>query len=405
MTRALCSQNHFRTPKGDRLGGPNARPPRQTRVMVLRLLLVCLSNLVLTSGCTSLETTVGCTPGGGAFSCRGPDLANTRIELVNQRTLRQANTLWISAKADANGNPIDQLSIRWDSYILHTNQNGTACDQDMCMSTTKCGLVFAVSPPGAATPTVQACEGLMQCNSPTSVPVASVGFNSGCPSSSFPPLFTATTTATYQVLSPPIASQKSILTEKKIFVVSAPQLATYQTNLYTEAQNPSYVWYATWQPQNGTIPANDATRVDNYSANLKITRVRVLRGIPKSDPVTGMVALDNLTPLRPSSIVLVPNFDPKVSSILRQNRIRCYADNDPTGHPDGNINLTNCFTGLNNTGTPPNGATPTYLKAQPTDTLNWFAEFNPNESQTAPATPPTLGSNEVVVIEFTIEQS
>ena len=36
-------------------------------------------------------------------------------------------------------------------------------------------------------------------------------------------------------------------------VTNAPQPATYQTNAYTEAQNPSYAWYTTWRPASGTM--------------------------------------------------------------------------------------------------------------------------------------------------------
>jgi hypothetical protein len=384
-------------------GSSEPRPPRKrdvSGIAIALLLFACLLAVVLSPGCVSQQAVSACGPGG---FCTGPDLSNVRIEIPSQPALRPTQTVWVSAKTGSNGAALDQFDIRWDTYVLHFPSNGSTCSQDMCSSRAVCGFVFVSVGGVVDTPAVQACEGFSQCGSPTSVPVIGGGFASGCPSGGTPPLFTATTNTTYQVLSPPLASQKSVLAEKKVFVVTTtPQQATYRTNMYTEAGNPSYVWYTTWRAPTNTQPADDVTRVDNFSANLQIHRVRVLRGIPKSDPVTGMVALDNPTPVRPSSIILAPNFNPN-SSVLRQNHVRCYAD---AASQDGNIDLTNCYLGLNNTGSAPSGgATPTYIQSQPADMLDWFAEFNPNESQTTGATAPTLAANEVLVIEFTIQES
>jgi hypothetical protein len=370
----------------------------RSRSKAVAITVVLLLVAVLPIGCHQIVALAPCSSSNSA--CTGLDLTNIRFEVIGQPTLRESQNLWLS------GQTPDQLAVRWDSYTFHLHPNGQACNVDECLTPLpSCNQnVFTNDP--VLLPVVDAFPGFVTNASPQVITLSGgvpIVYRSGCRSYQrtagfVAPNFTPSFSGTYEVHTPVVELPDVALKTTKIFVVTnTPQLASYQTNQYTETLNPSYVWYTTWQQ------GNDATRVDNFSANLQVSKVRVLRGIPKTDPVTGMLALDNATSVRPSSIVLIPTFDHNLS-ILRQNHIRCYADNDPTGHPDGNIDLTNCFTGLNNTGTPPMGATPTYLKAQPADMLNWFAEFNPNESQTAPATAPVLSSGEVIAIEFTIVQ-
>lgn len=337
----------------------------------------------------------------GDFGCAGPDkqTMNVGFEIAGQPSLYQSNSFWLRDG--------EQLAIRWDTYRLHIFDHGNMCDYDYCNPTNQCSAANTIYfSSGGTIPIIEECEGFMQCDQPVIVPITYTGTGpqgrprSGCrliggapPIGTAPSTFTPPRNGTYQAYQPnQIPSPSTLLIEKKVFVIAQAnyQMATYQLVRYPIVDpNPIYssiVWF-TWSI------GGAAVWDDNFSNSLQVTKVRILKGRAGIDAVTGMLKLEDATPVRPSSIVLSPAFD-STRSVIGQNRNRCYADTSV----DGNIDISQCR------GTSP-AATPTYLKTQQSDRLTWIAEFNPNETQTQGATAPTLNSGEVLAIEFTIQTS
>jgi hypothetical protein len=193
---------------------------------------------------------------------------------------------------------------------------------------------------------------------------------------------------------------------KKIFVIDdQPQLTTYQMERYTEAANPNHVWYK-WSS------TNDPVWHEAFSRNLRITRVRILRGFPSLDSTTGKYRLGSAVAVRPSRVVLTPNFSGSVLAGVN-DALRCYANMSE----DGNIDLSVCrrsCPACPSSGTNLEDATPTYSKTDPSASLTWFAEFNPCEGCASPCgtncptgaiEPALLVPGEVLAIEFTIARA
>jgi hypothetical protein len=138
---------------------------------------------------------------------------------------------------------------------------------------------------------------------------------------------------------------------------------------------------------------------DNFSENLKISKIAVKKGIPVKNVQFGLK--DGGTLLKPSRIVLMEGFTDG-SRVYDNDRTRCYASY-PNGTPDmaGNIDLGSCFHDL----CPPNtSCTPTIITANPEfqiidhPELTWAIEFKPTDGGEVPV----LADGEVVAIEFTI---
>jgi hypothetical protein len=378
------------------------KPSRRTLTNVF-LLFICLTLCALLPSCVP---SVNCTlEEGSECQYAGPKILNTRLEVVNQESLHPSNAIWLHAG--------DQLVTKWDSYTFELTYGSATCTFDnnftegtagecelcnLCETDTTRLRQLCPSPHGffgAKPPRIFVYEGFIKSDTPTATVLLSEdsrGFG-GCSAYGYAPApFTPAVNATYQVLAPEFSSMPDEeLTKKYVFVVQngMTQTTLYKMEQHTEA-NPTIVWYK-WTVGVGPVWE------DNFSANLRVGKIRVLKGREVRDPNTGRFGLDDMTKTvaHPSRIVLVPNFDSSLS-VFNQDTNRCYADSSA----DGDINLNRCRTAFgNNTGFLFD-VTPTYLKTQPADQLTWIVEFNPAEG----GMPPVLAADETLAIEFTIEQ-
>jgi hypothetical protein len=162
------------------------------------------------------------------------------------------------------------------------------------------------------------------------------------------------------------------------------------------AQCPACVWFK--------VPAPDTSaglREESFSPNLRVTKVRVLKGTPSVDPNTGRFKLDEMstTIAHPSRVVLFPAASDGFS-VLGPDDVRCYAN---PSVEDGDLNLTTCRDNYQVDCTSPNcalRATPHYTDGNPADSIIWFVEFNPAEGGVIPS----FSFGEVLAIEFTLER-
>ena len=366
------------------------RRPRRRAVTICLLLIICLLLCLAFSACVSTLALPGCSSGNN--DCTGIDIAGARLEVKDQPLL-QSPTLWLSA---GNQNrSADQLIITWDSYTFHFHPNGTPCDVDTCAVPPPCNR-YALVPTGL-TPTVVAFEGFVR-NPPPQVIATTDGspasYESGCrsfqgmppPVGFAPPIFTPQFSGIYEVHTPspvtPLTDQ--FVAAKNLFVIAngMPQTASYQMERLPDVDPnyPSIFWF------------KFTTSNDDFSSNLRVGHVSILKvkGAVSPNPVALMGDV-----IRPSRIFVAQNYNPQLRVLPQGRGNFCYADSSA----DGNIDFTNC---RGNSGL----LTPTYLIGQqPTDRLTWFAEFNPNETQTQGATAPTLNPGEVLAIVFTIQGS
>jgi hypothetical protein len=157
------------------------------------------------------------------------------------------------------------------------------------------------------------------------------------------------------------------------------------------ARCPGCAWFKLPAPT-----TEEGFRMESFSPHLRITDVRVLKGVPSVDPITGRFKLDVPTTeyTHPSRIVLFPAASDG-ESVLDHDRVRCYADSSI----NGNINLTACREDSNLPSTRELSATPQYRHDARTEGLIWFVEFNPAVSDI-----PTLNCGEVLAIQFTLER-
>jgi len=175
------------------------------------------------------------------------------------------------------------------------------------------------------------------------------------------------------------------LAEAKVFVLSdGTQTVSYP--LQPLAQNVTDVTF-----YSGTIPRNPVL-ADNFSTNLHIGKVRLLKGKPDVDPVTGKFRIQDAAVVKPSRIVFIPDY--RGDSVFAHDSTRCYSDVST----DGNLDLTQCRPNAGAAGSLLD-ATPAYVKVDPQSVLTWIAEFRPSEGGIAP----TLDAGEALAIEFTIQ--
>ena len=290
----------------------------------------------------------------------------------------------------------DELIARWNEYSLIYNQIGVTCD-------------FTTNPP----PSNRDCDICTICNTgrgchhptafaPGTLPellrfdafrlesepvVETLWVEDPCDAGhSFAP----PKNATYRLLKYPNSVP---VAETKVFVVEpggVGQRITYQLSPLTQ-ETADAIFYQ------GFVPG-DPILEDNFSNNLHITRVRILKGTPSRDPVTGKLQLANASVVHPSRIVLISDYDGGQIYEGRRDSTRCYAN----GSEDGDLDLTRCR--ATSTAVCPGSAsclqsaTPTSLTGSG-DVFTWIAEFKPTEGGIAPV----FENGEILAIEFTIE--
>jgi hypothetical protein len=145
----------------------------------------------------------------------------------------------------------------------------------------------------------------------------------------------------------------------------------------------------------------DTRWMENFSPNLRVTDIRILRGPCGDGSAQGGKCDITIArePVKPSRILFLPNFESTVAGHDNEATNRCYSNPNAS---DGNyINLVSCRERydypLNLTS--PKSVAPTNDPAEPMKRLTWLVEFNTNEG----ADDMSMSLDAGLVIEFTIQ--
>ena len=378
------------------------------------LLLLCV--LILCLG-ACVPRKVGCLGTGGSncdYIATGPQVDNAHFIFPTPPPSSSAtptptpqlpgDAYWIRQG--------EQMQVLWDSYIFFSTKPGATCNPMIKPSLPdcqKCNLIVgrnsecSLAYERAPYLSVIAFNGFSMQSTPIELASAqSIGEVRTRQLS-----FTPTDNALLQLQAFYGTPFAKTLIETKVFVVAnGDQHVTYPLTEITGQTDPratGVIFYS------GNVRLNDSKVSDNFSSSLQIGKVRVLKGTLEADPVTGKNRLANSSELKPSRLVLIPDYQ-QGSEVYARDNIRCYANySQPPdgGMYDGGIYLDRCR------GTPIQvrdsthqcqllSATPAYLKAGPAfPILTWVAEFKPADGGVAPTVDKDHG--EVVAIEFTLK--
>lgn len=385
-------------------------------------LLSALLSLALCLGGTSCAPTRNVSfnpndPNADYFAAT-PIVLNPRFEILPAQSLHPSKGLWVRSSVS---NP-DKLAVRWDDFADLANKRNVDCG-DFEFPNQNCQRCNACDTPGLPE----------WCNF---VPIYS-GFNpiqlyvfpwsrigraptivqepmptDGCAAvNGNPPriLIDHPLNGTYQLkLSPEYHGRAAVenippLAETRIRTVGGGvhlvQIPYELSRLEQPQSSPSLVFFS------GTVPTGvDGVLQDNFSNRLSIGKVRVLKGTPGVDPLTGSFALTDWSVVKPSRLVFINNFMPGATVFPHNDGIHCYARySSALLDGDGDLDLTRCRTDNNSSATQNLIATPVYLESHPAALLTWVVEFNQMDFPAiGGGEMPTLDPGQILAIEFRI---
>ncbi|MGH9754443.1 MAG: hypothetical protein ACREA2_16820 [Blastocatellia bacterium] len=401
------------------------------------LLAVLLLNSLLTPGC--LQRVNLTTAEFDGFVFEEFEAENVRFEPITNPSIQPALGYWLKLG--------DEVAPRWDTFEWRWQRKGEMCNFSDNTSTEDCkvcdqcldpafistgppcdrisiawnpGWVEVVKDPGfISTDNPEKIFDYIQ--SPGSVPWLA------CSGNSSPPVFTPETSGRYSIRSnQPFKFIGATNAEIKLYVVApdSAQRTPYQlTGKLSENVNDGNGNIETHEYWTWTM-GGDPIWLENFSPNLRVTNVRIFKGICADGSAQGKQCAvpTESVPVRPSRVFFLANFANQVDNYAGgTTQYRCYSAPDAADGIEGNfINLISCRKecardAATNTCTSTQAETrdvvPTYLVdsvtgARPMERLTWVVEFNTNEGADADLTTPgnnPMPSDAKLIIEFTIQ--
>jgi len=393
----------------------------------IRLSLLFLAGGLL-SGLAVLKS--GCVPGGRAvtlggvidgFVITGIEIENPRFEPVGlSPEIRPARTYWLRS-----GN---EIIAKWDTFEWHYTKEGEMCtfpdntSSSNCLVCDFCNLPSNTDGPpclGAffngpfiGLVSIVAFPGFVESDDPELVFDYIGGADSvrgTCGTPRFQqPRFTPDQSALFRFK----AGDESIVLrgefdgEARIHVVDAgparAQTTAYQLSYQVVDGRDYWRW---------NIEGDGSILMENFSPELRITGIRILRGTCADGSAEGRECSvpSEAVPVKASRILFLPDFRGSIARQLGEAAHRCYSIPSTTG--DTFLDLDHCrpvFDPSSNTESP-KLATPVY-EIQPPQAdvdLTWFVEFNTAEGADADLTTPGVNdpmpNDAQLIIEFTIQ--
>jgi hypothetical protein len=248
-----------------------------------------------------------------------------------------------------------------------------------------------------------------------------------CSGNSGPPVFTPETSGRYSMRSnQPLKFIGATNAEIKLYVVApdSAQTTPYQlTGKHSENVNDGNGNIETHEYWTWTM-GGDPLWLENFSPNLRVTNVRIFKGICADGSAQGKQCSvpNESVPVRPSRVFFLANFADQVDNYAGgTTQYRCYSAPDAADGIEGNfINLGACrkecardaaTNTCTSTQTETRDVVPTYLVdsvlgPRPMERLTWVVEFNTNEGADADLMTPDkepMPSDAKLIIEFTIQ--
>ena len=329
--------------------------------------------------------------------------------------LARAQNLWLKSG--------EQVAVKWNTFEIHWElaQDGVNCLFDGTEDVNQCSVCDLCTANGCTIPhtgafIIDRYNALLSYESfisegATPDVVSTLGggeFERGCPSSSTAPItFSPDTNMLVRMLVP--IHDGDVAGETKIHILQPGQRDTTAYQLTKENIDGTDYWK--WQ-----VPEDPW--LENFSPNLRVTSIRVLKGRCMSDPISGKCIPPAESPtVEPSRILFLPGFAGTVMNYQGGEPLhRCYANT--AGTEDGSfINLDTCRQdyGLGTLPTSTKSVTPTFefLPDNRLTPITWLLEFNTAErgdanlstpcSINAPFTGCDAPTNEDLIVEFTIQ--
>lgn len=318
------------------------------------------------------------------------ELDNARFEPISSTPLQPSVNYWLKSG--------DRVEAKWDTFEFHWERLGTSCDfrnppNNDCRVCDYCNPPADLrGPPCFGTilnssgwKGVVAHDGFVLTETPkVIVEYGSTGHFSGC-ANNIPASFSPAMNATYQLVKP---ENSGIAAESKIHVVPAGtiQWVAYQL----EHQNVDGRDYWT-----RNVGGDSQNWLENYSAGLRATNVRIRKGVCLADPNSGECLAPDDSPLATASrLLFLPSYQGTVSGHPQESSHRCYLDPNASY-----INVSACRETYSQNPLPviQKLVTPTYEHSSSLEKLTWFIEFNTAEGGE------TMTPGEKLIIEFQIE--
>jgi hypothetical protein len=379
----------------------SARIPRRfARPIVITLVLLCLAVGVVQTSCVPVFR--GCIE--GYSNCENSDWLG-RIEVKKPRfefvdlTLTPSKNFWLKDQ--------EPLRFKWDDYIFlfHAPDHLTCdfmaptLDTNFCQRCRWCNqddqCDAQTVPADASIAPALVTLGL---DSPNVISSAQLSPLDGCGNGQE---LTPAQNSTFQLKT--LGADQMPLVEAQAFVLSKAQTITYELHELDQSfdsrsldgSHPPVKFYSGTVPP-FSLPTGDGLE-DNFSPNLHISKIRILKVTKQILPVKGRTVMDAI-PVLPSRLLFFENFV-SGSSVFTGDGNICYGDASKT---DGDFDLTKCRGAIGSQGMFL-AATPAFLGSTATTSLlNWIVEFRESEGAVQPTLDP---GNEKLAIEFTIEPS
>ena len=317
----------------------------------------------------------------------------------------------------------EQLQVKWDSFETHWVKQGELdCPFSDNSSTEPCVICdFCLPNGGSGAPCLNgfvfgrydallSYEGFILESQPkVRHSFQQVEYETGCPMSGNPLTFAPDVNAVERFVNPLQADV--IEGESQVHVLAPGQKDTTAYQLTGQAIDGTNFW--TWS-------VSGDPWLENFSPNLRVTNIRVLKGRCMSDPLSGKCDPGSSPAVQPSRILFLPGFADSVVNYQGGEPLhRCYSN--PSGTADGVFfDLDSCRPtyAVGSLSTSMKSVTPTFefLPQDQFTKITWLVEFNSHErgdsdlstvcSTTAPfagCETPALGQD--LIIEFTVEAS
>jgi hypothetical protein len=378
---------------------------RKWRNFFILILAIFLAGI--NSGCVPTnESACPATGNASAFSdgieIRG---AEFKIKIADQSGLLPTERFWFA------GNDDKTIEYAWDEVLYREREEDTdSCDYaNPAEGCVECNACTTLCTNGTARTLIlqdsilRLKENLLDSDTETVLnefmrPDLGCRRNLTMPNNSLPTFNTAKDNATYQLKSNNLCGSEEKTEESlQTFVVTTARALRENMEIYQDMTDPALRYRFKMPDLSGLLR-------ENFSPSLRITKVRILRGI--RDHHTGRQTVsddaESLRRMRPSRIMFLPDLiEGNINSSSSERSNRCYFD--PTVD-DGNFNLqTNCLHAPFGGQHVRHNATPTYMLGRATETLTWVVEYKTTDG--LPSVPEFGGEfyDEYPVLELTIE--
>ncbi|MEP7074549.1 MAG: hypothetical protein ABI878_01960 [Acidobacteriota bacterium] len=280
----------------------------------------------------------------------------------------------------------EQATFTWETFEIHWElaQEGVNCTFDGTEPAEKCS-ICDLCRGGCTIPVtgsynisqydaLLAYKGFILDSKPDVLwTLAGTDYVVGCPMSGRTPVtITPSTNMVTRLMSP--IQEGVTMEETKIHVLKSEQKDTVSYQL--TGQTIDAVNYWTWE-----IPGDPW--FENFSPNLRVTNIRVLKGRCSPDPLSGKCRAPSESIVQPSRILFFPGFAGSVTNYQGGEPLhRCYSNTSGT-EEGAFFNLDTCrqtySTGT--LATAMKSVTPTYefLPQNQFSKLTWLVEFNQQE--------------------------